>query len=172
MYSLNRVVFISSLNVIAVIIGFRVLVSLTPLEYSSPRVEAAVNTTTGICIPLAIVLTLTRTLRDKESLFAGIGKVALTLFVALFSLMIIIVASFNFCGWSDKNTVYYNNQSPQKVIVVREYGCGIFDSGYNTKEVLMVKPFIPGLNWTTKVDTLKNDNTKWSKFDNSKPLTP
>lgn len=159
---MTRIIFITSLGIIAFIIGFRMLAALTPLEYSSPYAEKVVNTTTGICIPLAIVITLTGTLRDNESFFTGIGKVALTIFVALFSLVIIVFTSLDFCGWSDRNTLFYNKRSPRNLIIIREYGCGVFDS-YLSKEVLLVKPFLPGLNWTTEIDTMKIDHTEWTR---------
>jgi hypothetical protein len=172
MFSLSRIVFISSLSIIAVIVGFRTLLELTPLEYSSQHAKSLVNTTTGICIPLAIALTLSGTLRDKDRLVATISKVILTLFIAFLSILVILVSGFSFCGWSDQNTVYCNDQSSGKIIVTRKFGCGAIDGGPSRTGVFEIRPFLPGLNWTTEVDTLKIDRAKWTRCETHNQLKP
>lgn len=172
MTSLNRIVFISSLFVIVLIITFRMLLSLTHLEYASNAVSASLNSFTGILLPLAIVLTLTGTLFEKDGILAAISKVILTLFVALVTLFLMMVSGIGFCGWSHRETAFSNKENPSKTIVIRDFGCGAMDGGPTRSAVFMVNPVAPGLNWTVEVDTLKLDTVKWTSLRDNNQKQP
>ncbi|MCG2613867.1 hypothetical protein LZZ85_06225 [Terrimonas sp. NA20] len=162
MGAVKRILFITSVSIIIIILFFRILIALSPLEYSSHHTGTVVNTVMHIWLAIAIAFTLTGTLRDKDNTLTIVFKILLTLLASFLAIASLVVLSFlNMCNSVNKKTLYHNKKSASVTIVVGEYGCGATDSGPSVPGVFCVRPVMPGLNWATRLDTLAIDTRQW-----------
>ncbi|MCW3070774.1 MAG: hypothetical protein JWO44_664 [Bacteroidetes bacterium] len=162
-----KIIYRASIVFICVIVATAILGQALPLEFADNESE---NLYLGICfygIPLAIVLTLTGTLKQTDTPASATGKIILTLVIAGLSFFVTVIAAFtSMCEWSTHRVCFENKQDPSVKIVEREFGCGVFDSGEPAYKLFKVSEFSPYMIWATEADTNKIDKAEWRRVEN------
>jgi len=113
-------------------------------------------------IPLAILLTLSGTLKKDDPVIAVIVKIGATVFVSAVSLYILALVSLgDMCTSTVVRTLFENKYNHSDKIVLRSFGCGATDSTSPTYGVVRAKYLTSHLFWRTDIDTTKLDRTVW-----------
>jgi hypothetical protein len=68
-----------------------------------------------------------------------------------------------FCGYTIKETLYLKKDTNKTKIVIRDYGCGAYDSDFPKYEVLQITKLLPFLDYVKSTDTTKLDKKQWVK---------
>lgn len=112
-------------------------------------------------IPVAILLTLFRTLRDSTSIIEIIAIVLITLFVSYCSYMLVIIGLFaNMCGFVPHQTLFDHKHNPNKKIIACTHDCGALDSS-PTDLTCIVSPVTSIFKRISPIDTTQLDESVW-----------
>jgi hypothetical protein len=118
-------------------------------------------------LPVAILLTLFGTLKQKDAATTRMIKIVLTICVAIFSVFILFMTVFaSMCRWTNNKVLFENKNDKTTKIVLRDFGCGATDSGSPTYKVCKIKSISPLLVWVTNIDTTKIDRVTWQRVEN------
>ncbi|MFT5820007.1 MAG: hypothetical protein ACI8ZM_001241 [Crocinitomix sp.] len=161
----KRKFFLFAVSFLVFWVIFPIVRSFFNLEFATNDVKSAYSTFLIFAVPIAILCTLSGTLKIDESQFIHNGKIAATSITAIFVLMILIFAmAFDMCGTTDHELLYEHKNDANTRIIVRSFGCGAYDSDPTVKDVYKVNYFTPFLLHSVKIDTNEMDKSNWTKF--------
>jgi hypothetical protein len=163
MQLLLKVIYRTALFMLIFWLGAAVLSNFVPLEFASQNIEHLYYSIRFYGVPIAIVFTLTGTIKKKESWVEIISKIVLTIFACFGSVAIMTIMIFvgGMCAWTtDKVLFEHKNESTIK-IEKRNFGCGATDSSPSTPGVFKVSSFTPYFIWVSKIDTNEIDKSEW-----------
>jgi hypothetical protein len=144
---------------------FLIVKQFLPLEYADNNSEYLFENLFFLGFPTTLLLTLFFTLKEKDGIGMTIGKIAITIVVAVgFILMIGMLALENMCDWSTERTIFENKQNNSIKIVDRSFGCGATDSGAPTHTIFRIREITGYFIWATKIDTNTIDKSKWNRI--------
>jgi len=167
MHLLIKFIFWTSIALIATFVLLLVLGAVTPLEFTNEEVKSTFERVRFIGLPIAILLTLFGTLKNRDSKANLFSKVFLTLLAVGISIAVLFFSLFaGMCNWSGNQILFENRKSTTTKIVLREYGCGATDSGSPIYRAFRIKPVLPFINVVTVVDTTTIDKSLWTRIDN------
>ena len=159
--------FIKWTTIIFIII---VLFSLTiaqkiPVEFANWRNMSLFYDIILQGLPIAILLTLTWTLKKRNSknknTFIGILTPIIAFFV--YVLMILLMFSYGFGSWINQEIVYEHIENPERTINKQIWDAGAF--GYGDERIIELKPFLQIWNITKPVDTTKIKQESWIRIE-------
>jgi hypothetical protein len=157
-----KIIFWLSICAIVLLIAIPIIKSLLPVEFVNDRYQGIYDGFRVFGLGVAILLTLTGTIKKKDKIGEVIGKIVLTLFALLIPFCIMFTMIFNgMCRWVNDKPLFVNDRKPSRQIVLRSYGCGAVDSGSPKYGVFEIRDLSFGLIWVTKTDTLSIDRTVW-----------
>jgi hypothetical protein len=119
-------------------------------------------------IPISILLTLTGTLKTKDSTQWIIGKILITLGVLLTAVIIGFMSTLNPCGWMIGDTLFTKKGDSIEKIQVRDYDCGAVDSDKPNYRIFKIEKFGKYFLYTSEVDTNKINKSDWIRVKNEK----
>ncbi len=144
-----------------------ILGNLVPLEFSNNNSEFIYDSIRFYGIPIAIMLTLTGTIKSKDTSGSIATKIFLTICVSAFSIFIMFMTLFaGMCDWTTDKIFFENKQNSSIKIVQRSFGCGATDSSPATLKVFKVREITPYLIWVTSIDTNKINKDEWKRIEN------
>jgi hypothetical protein len=166
---LFKIVFLVSVSTIFILIVFLIVKSLLPLEFANGRQEERYDEFRFWGLPLAIILTLTGTIKPKDTGGDIVRKIVLTALVSMIPVFLMFMTALSgMCSWTTNETLFVNSTNTSKKIVRRSYGCGAVDSQSPSYGAFKVKKLPLGFIWVTKADTLNIDRKVWIKPDAEK----
>jgi hypothetical protein len=114
--------------------------------------------------PVAIILTLFKTLKKKDAPHVEIRKIFLTLGAAFLAFLIYAISAMDFsCTSVNKQVLFVNEHDPSSKIFLREYGCGAWSGAAPKMEVVRVDTILYKFIRTSKVDTITLDRKIWHR---------
>ena len=114
--------------------------------------------------PVAIILTLTGTIKKKDTTGTMVLKIFITIVISAFSLLVMIMALFaGMCDWTTDKVFFENKHRTSTKIVQRSYGCGATDGSAATIKIVKVKEITPYLIWVASIDTTKINKGEWTR---------
>lgn len=153
-----------------IFIGSILLISalwwLMPIESTNNDINGACYGIIFFSLPIAILLTMSGTIKQSDP--AGINgiKIILTLAAAGLSIFFMIMAAFtNMCGWTNHAILFEKKSNSSVKIISRGYGCGAPDSGAPAYENFKIHQLPIGFIWVTKIDTNKIVKNDWVRID-------
>ena len=166
MNRLLKIIFWTSISIVILVIIFSLTKQFLPLEFESDDDELVFENFRLWCLPIVILLTLTKTLKHKESTGIIIGKIGLTILIALIPVFIMFITAFDgLCGWATEKILFENKVASSKKIVLRSFGCGAVDASAPTFGVFKVRNLPFHLVYITKIDTSKIDKREWKRIE-------
>ena len=163
---IEKGLFIISIGCILFWIMCFILFSFTPLEFSKVRYQTIYEKTRFWNLPLAILLTLTGTIKKKDNVTMMAARTGLTIIVSGLIAFILFMSVFaNMCDWTEREILFRDRKNPGTRIVQREYGCGAWDSGSPIKKVFFIRNVAPFLVWATEIDTAGIDKQRWIRVE-------
>jgi hypothetical protein len=164
----KKLVFWLSLAVLFLFLIVPIIGNTLPLELSDDSLKSRFEEIRLFAVPIAILLTLSGTLKRKDDKGKNILIIVSTVMIAVLSLLGLFASVFmDMCAWNDRKILFVNDSGEK--IILRDYGCGAVDSGSPIYNTVKIKRIAPGLNRVTDVDTSKIDKKIWLR--NVTPLS-
>lgn len=136
------------------------------LEISNHHYEFIYDNIRFFGIPVAIILTLTGTIKQGDTTEKITTKVCMTIIIAMVVVFIMIMTLFaGMCDWTTDKVFFESKQSSATKIVQRSFGCGATDSSPATIRLFKVREFTPYLIWVTSVDTNQINKSEWTRIE-------
>lgn len=163
-----KILFWFSVCSIALLIIVPIVFHLLPLEFTKNNDEIIFNNIWFFGLPAAILLTLTGTLKLKNSVGEKILKIILTILVALLPIVFAFATALDgLCAWTTDKVLFEKINEPSVKIVSREYGCGAVDTGSPTHNIFKIKYFTSHLILVSPIDTTKINKAIWRRNNNN-----
>ena len=138
-----------------------------PLELA--KGEFIYESIRGFGFPIAVMLTLTGTIKSNDTFGEIATKVFLTICVSGFSIFFMVMTLFTgMCDYSTDKVLFENKKNSSIKIVQRSFGCGATDSSPATLSIFKVKEITPYLIWVTSIDTNQINKSDWISIENIK----
>jgi len=114
-------------------------------------------------IPIVVLLTMTGTIKKKNSKNKNWGIAGLTIFIAIgvFVVMFSLLMQVAFGGWTNESILFRNKRNSSISINEQIWDVGALGYDRNSKRVVKLKPVLKYLNQVTPVDTVSLDKTEW-----------
>jgi len=161
-----KIFFWTSITFIGVCVLLALLGLILPIELINDKIENLYLGIRFFGLPLAIIFTLTGTIKKKHDLGTILGTVFTTIAVSFISFLIMIFVFFgSVCGWLTDDILFESKTNTSITIEARHYDCGATDTQRpkikTYKVIKLSKYFI----WSTKVDTNKIDKREWTRVN-------
>lgn len=144
-----------------------ILGNFIPLEFANNDGEFIYDSIRFYGFPIAIMLTLTGTIKSKDTSGIIATKIFLTICVSVFSIFVVVMTLFaGMCDWTTDKVFFENKQNSSIKIVQRSFGCGATDSSPATLKVFKVREFTPYLIWVTSIDSNQINKSEWTRMEN------
>jgi hypothetical protein len=159
-----KVVYWTSVLLIAVCIICQIAMWVLPLELSGSTHEVY-DTMRFYGFTLAVILTLTGTVKQTDSSSEVARKVSLTLLVAGACFFLMVLSAFSgMCGWSIERVYFENRQNPSVKIVERWFDCGATDGGGMVRKAFKMTVLSGDIIWVNEIDTNAIDKSSWKRL--------
>lgn len=136
------------------------------LEFAADSIKYNYKNILFFTVPIAILLTLLGTIKDKDKGFKIAGKVIGTFVIAALAVFIMIISILSdMCAWTNRQFLYEHKNDSNTKIIVRDFGCGATDSEPPTVGIYKVRRFTDYFIRSTKVDTATIDKNEWIKIE-------
>ena len=163
---LFKIIYLTSIFFICFWILAAILGQFVPIEFTDNQIENTFDSIRLFGFPIAILLTLSGTIKPNDTSGSIGGKILLTLFVSGISFFFMVITLFaSMCSWTTGKVFFESKQDRSIKIVERDYGCGATDSGRPICKIFKVKNITNYLIWVTEIDTNKIDKSQWVKID-------
>lgn len=135
-----------------------------PLGFVSTHVQTNAEAVCFYSFMIAILCTLTGTLKKEDGAGMVIIKILLTLFVFFFGFILAIsIALGSMFGSSYEKTLFTRKNNSQVTIIGRASGGGATDNGEPLMNTYKQRILLGVFTWTTKIDTATIDYRKWER---------
>jgi hypothetical protein len=137
-----------------------------PLEISNNDVEVTYDNIRFYGFPIAIILTLSGTVKTKDAARTILTKVFTTVIISAISVFIMFLTLFTgMCDWTTEKVFFENKHKPTTKIVLRSFGCGATDSSPATLKIFKVREITSSLIWVTSLDTNQINKSEWTRIE-------
>jgi asparagine N-glycosylation enzyme membrane subunit Stt3 len=161
-----KIIYRTSIFLLAFFILQPIVGSFIPLEFASDSIRSDFESFRFFAFILAILGTLTGTLKKCDGVIVVILKITGTLFAIFITFFIALsMALGNMCGYSNNQLLFINKNNSNTTIIIREFGCGATDSTPATKKAAKQTRITPLFFWVTSVDTNKINKENWIRAD-------
>ncbi len=128
-----KIIYWSSILLLCFWILTAILGNFIPLEFANNDGEFIYDSIRFYGFPIAILLTLTGTIKEKDTSGVIAIKIFGTMLVSAFSVFVMFMTVFaGMCDWITDKVLFENNKNPTTKIVQRSFGCGATDSSPGT----------------------------------------
>jgi len=166
MQRILKTIFWIAISFIAIILIVAGLLHVLPIEFATSAYEDVFDVLLLLGLPIAIIFTLTGTIKRTNTAGATIAKIVLTLFAAFLPVLFAFTTAFDLCGWSEGKILFAKKEDASTQIVLREFGCGAVDSSSPDYKVVKITHLTPLFIYISDIDTTKIDRTVWKRVDN------
>lgn len=161
-----KIIYWTSILLLCFWILTAILGNFIPLEFAYNDSEFIYDSIRFYGFPIAILLTLTGTIKEKDTSGVIATKIFGTIFVSAFSVFVMFMTLFaGMCDWTTDKVFFENNKNPTTKIVQRSFGCGATDSSPATIKLFKVREFTRHLIWITSVDTSQINKNEWTRIE-------
>jgi hypothetical protein len=112
---------------------------------------------------VAILFTLTGTLKKTDSAFYIVGKILLTMTATAIVIFFLVLSIWTDCTWITNETIFLNKETNSQRIVSRSKGC-LLVSGKLTEHFFIITPITNYLISAVEVDTSRINKSEWQKL--------
>lgn len=166
MHRFLKIIYWTSILLLCFWVLTAILGTFIPLEFANNDSEFVFDSIRFYGFPIAIILTLTGTIKEKDTSGVITTKIIWTLCVSAFSIFVMIMTLFaGMCDWTTDKVFFERKQNSSIKIVQRSFGCGAMDSSPATLKVFKISEITPYLIWLTKIDTNKINRSEWTRIE-------
>lgn len=154
-----------TLSFLFLFISLPILKNALNIEFTYPQHELAFHGFLFWGSKIIVLLTLTWTIRKSDEPIMIMGKVLATFCFVILLLFISVASAFSdFCTYHTEKTLYINKNDESQQIIVRSFGCGVFDNGEPTTHIHKLNYFTPYLFRASPVDTTNLKIDIWRRL--------
>lgn len=137
------------------------------LEFSNSSYRTTLFLNLTYIIPVALLLTMTGTIKKKNSKKKNSNISALTIFssFSVFFIMLLLNMQASWGGWTNE-TILYRNTKIESITInqqIRDVGALGYDR--NSRRIVKIRQVLKYINQVKNIDTIKLDKNEW-KFVN------
>ena len=166
MNQINKIVFWTAVVFIGLWLIMPLIRWLMDLEFATNSFKSNYKEFLFFFIPIAILLTLFGTIKNKDKGLIIAGKVIGTIVAAATTVFIMFMSIFgDMCAWINRQELYEHKNDSNTKIMVRDFGCGATDSSPPTVGIYKVRYFTKYFIRSTKIDTATIDKYKWIRIE-------
>ena len=163
---LLKIIFRASVSLIVLLLIILIIWPFQPLEFTKSEYADNFKLIPFLGLPVLILLTLTGTLKKKNSIREIVAKIFVTIFTALLPLVILFATALDgMCQWNTTKDLFENITDPSTKIVLRDFGCGATDSTSPTYQVFEITNYTSYFMRINPVDTNKIDKAQWKRIN-------
>lgn len=158
---LMKTVFYSSLFFLGVAAFSLTIGQAIPVEFKSWNLMQEYYNIIFGGTPVAVLLTLSGTIRKSHMAGVNIGIVVLTATAAILSFVILVHLMFTigFGAWETTSVLFRHKKNAHITISEQRHDMGVF--GYGGSRTVRLKPFLAFWQAVSRVDTASLDKTEW-----------
>jgi hypothetical protein len=161
-----RVIFWVDIIFIGTCILIPVLMRMLPVEFASRNIEETYEQVLFTGFPIAILFTLSGTIKPGDSAGSMGIKFVLTLLICGIVLFFMISTTLaGMCNWTTLRELFVNKHDHSVKIVERGFGCGATDGGEPSVRVFKTENMTNYLIWVTPIDTNLIDRYEWIRTE-------
>ena len=140
-----------------------ILFSIFSLEFKKSSDGSTLYLYLTFLIPMALLLTMTGTIKKRNSKDRNWGIAGLTILisVAVFIIMFSLLMQVAFGGWTNQSILFRNKSNSSISINEQIWDVGALGYDRNSKRIVKLKPVLKYLNQVTPIDTGSLDKTEW-----------
>lgn len=136
------------------------------IEFATDDFKSSYKEFLFFAVPIALLFTLTGTLKPKDTAGIVILKTLGTVGVAFVIMFIMFMSIFaDMCAYYNEDVLYEHKDDPSTQIVVRSFGCGATDSSPASMHVQQLEYFTKYFIRATAIDTATIDKSQWNKVN-------
>jgi len=167
MTTTRRILTILAWTNIAAACILTLVLNLAPFEFSSATVESSFLAWRVLGIAASVCLLILLQIRDTDH---GLERALKLIAAVVFTVIYLAVAGIigfarGMCSWSERSTVFINEDDPGRRIVIRDFGCGATDGGPPVIKTFEMKRLTNWLNYVHQVDTTLIDRAQWRRVE-------
>lgn len=134
---------------------------LIPIEFADWRHMHLFYDITLQGLPIAVLMTLTWTLKKDrpQKTNIAIGILTPTIAIGIFFLTLFLMFSYGFGAWVDEQIIYENKANPNVTIKKQLWDIGAF--GYGGQRTVKLTPILEIWNWVEEIDTTEIQKDNW-----------
>jgi hypothetical protein len=165
MDKIKKVIYWSSISLIVFWFLMPVIRWITKLELANNSLKSNCEGFFFVAIPIAVLLTLVKTIKKTDVLSEKVAKTLITIVIAFCSIVFAFFSLFtNMCTWTDRDILFQNKSDLREVIIERDFGCGAWGSDPAKSKLFKMIKYGDYFIKTTKIDTSKIDKDEWTKI--------
>jgi hypothetical protein len=142
------------------------LVNVSPVEFKIPSVFYKFEEVRFLGLPALTLMLLVSMIHGHDAIGVIVFKVLGSILISAGVLCVMVVALFaGMCQWTDRETVFTHKHDERKRIIVRDLGCGAWDSSAPVFKTVVVSDLGPWLRTVVAIDTTAMDVNSWVRCD-------
>lgn len=159
---LMKVIRWASIIFISLMLLVTLLVIVLPVEIKDSRLFDEFERVRFFGLPSGTLLLLVSTINANDTPGVIVVKLVRAVLITAGVMYVMFITVFaGMCQWTDRKTVFIHKHDERKRVVVRDLGCGAWDSGPPVRKTVMVRDLGPWFNVVTAVDTTSMDRSDW-----------
>jgi hypothetical protein len=162
----KKIIFITAISVLVICIVIAIAGFFIHLEFTYQDEEEIYEQARFIIPIVAFALTLSGTIKKKDSAGMVNSKVVLTFIVIfLFVGYSFLTALDNMCSYSIQKTIFEKKGNPPQKIVARNFGCGATDSSPASSSPARLTYYTSHFYIASPIDTTSINLQEWIRVD-------
>jgi hypothetical protein len=151
---------------ISLILLITMLVNVSPVEFKDPSVFYKFEEVRFIGLPVLTLMLLVSMIHGHDAIVVIVYKVVGSILISAGVLYVMVLALFaGMCQWKDRETVFTHKHDEHKRVIVRDLGCGAWDSSTPVFKTVVVNDLGPWLRTVVAIDTTAMDVNSWIRCD-------
>lgn len=147
---------------ISLMLLITVLLNVFPVEFKDGSVSLEFEKARFFGLPALTFMFLVSLIHTHDAIGVVVFKIVGAILLSGFVLYVMVMTLFaGMCQWTDRETVFINKHDVRKQIIVRDVGCGAWDSGPPFYKTVLVRDLSPWFKLVTAVDTTSIDRSIW-----------
>lgn len=162
----KKVIRCVSITGISLMLLITVLVNVSPVEFKDASAFNNFEKVRFLGLPALTLMLLGSMINGHDAIGVVVFKVVWSILISGGVLFAMVVALFaGMCQWTDRATVFTHKYDERKRVIVRDLGCGAWDSSAPVYKTVVVKDVGPWLRTVESIDTKALDVNSWIRAD-------
>lgn len=143
-----------------------ILYAFLPLQIIDDTLSRKIFDYKLYTIPIAVFFVYLELIKTKSTFTDFIILVLISVSsTVMYYILSSLIIFMSMCGYVNRTTLYENKTNSNIQIIIREYGCGAFDSGLPIVHVHKVQNFFNKVEYYTEIDTNKINPNEWIRVE-------
>ena len=160
---LKRTVFILTILFFILLFVGLILFEAFSLEFSNYSYRTTLFLNLTYIIPVALLLTMTGTIKKKNSKKKNSNISSLTIFgsLSIFLIMLIMITKASWGGWTNETILYRNTKNKNITVNQQIWDVGTLGYDRDSRRIVKIRQVLKYFNQVKNIDTTRLDKNEW-----------